>query len=107
MFTIRVNGRALKHIIKGTKNYEIRLKRGVFNNITYDMPIKLFNGEISTIKKISNIIEADTLDELFSIIDYSMATPYFSDKSEAIKHIHNFYSKNSIKTKKFIALNLV
>ena len=52
MFTIRVNGRALKHIIKGTKNYEIRLKRGVFNNITYDMPIKLFNGEISTIKSL-------------------------------------------------------
>ena len=107
MFTIRVNTRALKHIIKGTKNYEIRLKKGIFNNIKHDMTIKLFNGQISTIKKISNIVEADTLDELFNIIDYNMATPYFRHKSQAIKHIHNFYSENSIKTKKFIALNLV
>ena len=107
MLNISINIRALKHIIDGSKKYEIRQKKGIFTNISNNDLIRLFNGKTFTIKKIRNIVEADSLDELFQKIDFITCTPYFNNKNDAINYIHKFYSKSSISSKKFIALNLV
>lgn len=107
MLSVSINRRALKHIIDGSKKYEIRQKKGIFEHISANDCIKLFNGKEFTIKKVNNTIEADTLDELFTKIDFHNCTPYFKNKYEAIKHIHKFYSKSSISCKKFIAINLL
>jgi len=106
MLSISVNNRALVHIKNGTKKYEIRQKKGIFTNLTDNKKIKLYNGSDFTIKKIKTIIEANSLDELFKIINFNTCTPYFDNKLIAIEHIHKFYSKKSILSNKFIALNL-
>ena len=107
MLYISINHRALTHVKNGSKKYEIRQKKGVFNNLKNYQLIKLYNGDDYIIKTIKNIIEADSLHELFKIINFEVCTPYFDNKLNAIDHIHKFYSKKSILTNKFIALNLI
>jgi ASC-1-like (ASCH) protein len=107
MLKISINRRALVHIKNGSKKYEIRQKKGIFTNIENNQLIRLYNGDDSTIKTISHIIEANTLDELFNMVNFDTCTPYFDDKSSAINYIHKFYSKKSISSNKFIALNLI
>jgi len=107
MLKISINRRALAHIKNGSKKYEIRQKKGIFTNIENNQLIRLYNGNDYTIKTISHIVEANTLDELFNMVNFDTCTPYFDDKSSAINHIHKFYSKKSISSNKFIALNLI
>ena len=107
MLKISINSRALAHIKNGSKKYEIRQKKGIFNNLENNQLIKLYNGHDYAIKTINQVIEANTLDELFSMVDFDICTPYFNDKLSAINHIHKFYSKKSILSNKFIALNLI
>ena len=106
MKKIRVNIDALKQIILKNKLYEIRLKKGIFNNIKKGDTLSLFNGNLLSTNTIIDIQEFKNLDELFKNIDFRLCTPLIDNKLDAIKHISKFYKDELMEKYEVIAIKL-
>jgi ASC-1-like (ASCH) protein len=107
MLQISINYNSLKLIEKGYKLYEIRIKRGIFNNISKGDSIKLYNNDESIIKNIGFIHEFKNLDELFSNLYYKLCVPQSISILDAKLHISKFYSNKVISCNKIIAIKLI
>ena len=106
MFRVSINKDALELIQESKKIYEIRLKRGLFTKISKGDSINFINNNLSTVKIVDNILEFDSIDEMYSYLDYRQCAPLSLNLEEAKQRLYKFYSKSKLKNYNVIAIKL-
>jgi len=104
MLEIYIRNPAFKDLISGTKKYELRLLKGIFNNLNNGDKVLLCNNRLKVLKTIKNIYPFNNFNDLLNNLGLNKCLVNCDNIKQAIEYIDTIYNSNLQKKYSCIAL---
>ena len=107
MLELYIRNPAFVNIINGTKKYELRLLKGIFNNINTGDKILICNNNDKIKKTINKIIRFDNFNDLLKNLGVRNCLVRFNSVDEGTNYLKTIYNSNLQKKYSCIAIEFI
>jgi len=107
MLELYIRNPAFSNIINGTKKYELRLLKGIFNNINTGDKILICNKNDKIKKTINNIFRFNNFNDLLKNLGVQDCLVRFNSLDEGTNYLETIYNPNLQRKYSCIAIEFI